>query len=38
MRRLTARTGIQTWIEYKREFEIDMIRPHPHEFAMFYEI
>src|ERR687890_520243 len=31
---------IETWIEYKREFEIDPIRlrPHPHEFAMYYHI
>ena len=31
---------IETWIEYKREFEIDPIRlrPHPHEFAMYYDI
>jgi len=31
---------IGTWIEYKREFEIDPIRlrPHPHEFAMYYDI
>ena len=31
---------IETWIEYKRENEIDPIRlrPHPHEFAMYYDI
>jgi glutamine synthetase len=31
---------IETWIEYKREHEIDPIRlrPHPHEFAMYYDI
>ncbi len=31
---------IGTWIDYKREFEIDPIRlrPHPHEFAMYYDI
>ena len=31
---------IETWIEYKREYEIDPIRlrPHPHEFAMYYDI
>ena len=31
---------IETWVEYKRENEIDPIRlrPHPHEFAMYYDI
>ena len=31
---------IQTWIDYKRTNEIDPIRlrPHPHEFAMYYDI
>ena len=31
---------IETWIEYKREHEITPIRlrPHPHEFAMYYDI
>ena len=31
---------IETWIEYKRANEIDPIRlrPHPHEFAMYYDI
>jgi glutamine synthetase len=31
---------IETWIEYKRTNEIDPIRlrPHPHEFAMYYDI
>ncbi|MBA3417761.1 MAG: type I glutamate--ammonia ligase [Geodermatophilaceae bacterium] len=31
---------IETWIDYKREFEIDPIRlrPHPHEFAMYYDM
>ena len=31
---------IETWIRYKRENEIDPIRlrPHPHEFAMYYDI
>jgi len=31
---------IQTWIDYKRENEIDAIRlrPHPWEFALYYDI
>ena len=31
---------IDTWIEYKHECEIDPIRlrPHPHEFYMYYDI
>ncbi len=31
---------IETWIEYKRANEIDAIRlrPHPHEFAMYYDV
>ena len=31
---------IETWIEYKRTKEIDPIRlrPHPHEFEMYYDI
>ncbi|MFD1719056.1 type I glutamate--ammonia ligase [Georgenia deserti] len=31
---------IETWIEYKRENEIDplRLRPHPHEFEMYYDI
>ena len=31
---------IDTWIEYKRINEVDAIRlrPHPHEFAMYYDI
>ena len=30
---------IQTWIEYKRENEVDAIRlrPHPFEFALYYD-
>ncbi|NQZ96797.1 MAG: type I glutamate--ammonia ligase, partial [Myxococcales bacterium] len=32
--------AISTWIEYKRENEIDPIRlrPHPHEFELYYDI
>ena len=31
---------IETWIEYKRENEIDAVRlrPHPYEFYMYYDI
>jgi glutamine synthetase len=31
---------IETWIDYKRTNEVDAIRlrPHPHEFAMYYDI
>ncbi len=31
---------IETWIEYKRKHEVDAIRlrPHPHEFALYYDI
>ncbi|MGI8879084.1 MAG: type I glutamate--ammonia ligase [Jatrophihabitans sp.] len=31
---------IETWIDYKRINEVDAIRlrPHPHEFAMYYDI
>ena len=30
---------IETWIEFKREHEIDPIRlrPHPHEFELYYD-
>ena len=30
---------IQTWIDYKREHEIDplRLRPHPHEFYLYYD-
>jgi glutamine synthetase len=31
---------IDTWIEYKRENEVDAVnlRPHPHEFHLYYDI
>jgi len=31
---------IQTWIEYKRENEVDALRlrPHPYEFCLYYDI
>ena len=30
---------IQTWIEWKRSKELDPIRlrPHPHEFSLYYD-
>lgn len=31
---------IKTWIEYKRKNEVDVLRmrPHPWEFAMYYDV
>ena len=31
---------IETWVEYKRTNEVDPIRlrPHPHEFELYYDI
>ena len=31
---------IETWIEYKREIEIDAVnqRPHPYEFTLYYDV
>ena len=31
---------IETWIDYKRSNEIDAIRlrPHPHEFELYYDV
>ena len=31
---------IETWLEYKRKNEVDAIRlrPHPYEFALYYDI
>ena len=31
---------VETWIEYKRENEVDAInvRPHPYEYALYYDI
>ncbi len=31
---------IETWVAYKREHEVDAIRlrPHPHEFALYFDI
>jgi glutamine synthetase len=31
---------IETWIDYKRTKELDAIRlrPHPYEFALYYDI
>jgi glutamine synthetase len=30
---------VQTWIDYKRERELDpsRLRPHPHEFCLYYD-
>jgi len=35
-----SRDLIETWISYKRENDIDPIRlrPHPHEFALYYDV
>ncbi len=32
--------AISTWIDYKRENEVDpvRVRPHPHEFELYYDI
>ena len=32
--------ALETWIEYKRENESDQvrIRPHPHEFELYFDI
>ena len=32
--------AIETWIDYKRENEVDEVRlrPHPHEFNLYYDI
>ncbi len=31
---------VETWLSYKRENEVDelRVRPHPHEFSMYYDI
>ena len=31
---------IETWIDYKRKNEVDPVRlrPHPYEFALYYDI
>jgi len=30
---------IQVWLDYKRENELDAVRlrPHPHEFALYFD-
>jgi glutamine synthetase len=35
-----TRDVIDTWLEYKRKHEVDAIRlrPHPHEFALYFDI
>jgi glutamine synthetase len=31
---------IRAWIDYKQEHEVDALRlrPHPHEFSMYYDV
>jgi glutamine synthetase len=31
---------IQTWLDYKRTIELDALRlrPHPHEFELYYDV
>ncbi|HEY85035.1 MAG TPA: type I glutamate--ammonia ligase, partial [Chloroflexi bacterium] len=31
---------LQMWLSYKREYEVNPIsmRPHPHEFALYFDI
>ena len=31
---------IETWIDYKRSAEVDALRlrPHPHEFELYYDV
>jgi glutamine synthetase len=31
---------VETWIDYKRSAEVDAVRlrPHPYEFALYYDI
>ncbi len=31
---------IETWLDYKRTKELDQIRlrPHPHEFSLYYDV
>ncbi len=35
-----TRDVIETWLDYKRKKEVDAIRlrPHPHEFHLYYDI
>jgi glutamine synthetase len=35
-----TRDVIETWINYKRKNEVDAmrLRPHPHEFALYFDI
>ncbi len=37
---VSSRDVIETWIAYKRKKELDAIRlrPHPHEFALYFDI
>ncbi|HZT71618.1 MAG TPA: type I glutamate--ammonia ligase, partial [Terriglobia bacterium] len=31
---------IETWLDYKRKKEVDAVRlrPHPHEFALYFDV
>jgi glutamine synthetase len=35
-----TRDVVETWINYKRVHEVDAVRlrPHPHEFALYFDI
>jgi glutamine synthetase len=35
-----TRDVIETWLKYKRAKEVDAIRlrPHPYEFALYYDV
>jgi len=35
-----ARQLIDTWLDYKRSNEVDAfrLRPHPHEFELYYDV
>ena len=40
---LPGQTGedlIETWLDYKRTAELDelRLRPHPHEFELYYDV
>ena len=32
--------AIETWVDYKRKCEIDpvRVRPHPHEFELYFDV
>ncbi len=35
-----TRDALETWVEYKRESEVNPVRlrPHPHEFELYYDV